>query len=65
MPAISASVSDRFTFPGLPITSDRGGTFMSSMTSVPAATIDSVPMCAPFSRMAPMPIRHRFSIVQP
>ena len=40
MSAISACVSSRFTLPGLPITSDRGGTFMPSVSSVPAATID-------------------------
>jgi len=65
MPAISAGVRSRFTFAGLPIAIDRGGTFMFSTTSDPAATIDPVPICAPFSRIAPMPIRHWLSTVQP
>ena len=65
MSATSASVSVRFTLPGLPITSERGGTFMPSTSSVPAATIDPVPTCEPLSRIAPIPIRHWSSIVQP
>ena len=65
MSATSACVSSRFTLPGLPITSERGGTFCPSTSSVPAATIDPVPTWAPFSRIAPMPIRHWSSIVQP
>src|SRR5688572_9781298 len=65
MPAISACVSNRFTLPGLPITSDFGGTFMFSASSVPAATIEPVPTWTPLRRIAPMPIRHWFSIVQP
>ena len=32
---------------------------------LPAATIESAPMCAPFSSIAPMPIRQRSSMVQP
>ena len=47
------------------MTSERGGTCMPSTTSEPAATIDSEPITAPFSRIAPMPIRQRSSIVQP
>jgi hypothetical protein len=58
-------VSRRFTFPGLPITSDFGGTCMPSVTSVPAATIEPAPMRDPFSRIAPMPTRHCASTVHP
>jgi len=36
MSAISAPVSSRFTLPGLPTTSDLGGTFMPSTNRVPA-----------------------------
>ena len=65
MSAISACVSSRFTLPGLPITSERGGTFCPSTSSVPAATIEPVPTCAPFRTIAPIPIRHWSSMVQP
>ena len=47
------------------MTSDFGGTFMFSVTTVPAATTEPAPICAPFSRIEPMPIRHPLSIVQP
>src|SRR5690349_6092549 len=43
MPAISACVSRRRTLAGWPITSDRGGTFISSVRIAPAATIDCAP----------------------
>jgi hypothetical protein len=65
MSATSASVRGRFTFAGLPMTSDRGGIRMSSTTSEPAATIDPLPTCDPFNRIAPIPMRQRSSIVQP
>ena len=50
---------------GIPITIDPGGIRMPSGTSAPAAMIDPVPMWQPFSRMTPIPIRHRSSIVHP
>ena len=42
--ATSASVSGRRTLPGLPITIDRGGMIIRSVTSVPAATMQSSPI---------------------
>ena len=43
--ATSSSVSARLTLPGLPMTSDRGGMRVPSVSSVPAATIESAPTC--------------------
>ncbi len=65
MSAISVCVSSRLTLPGLPMTSDFGGTLCPSTSSVPAATIDPLPTVTPFRRIAPIPIRQRSSIVQP
>src|SRR5581483_3097917 len=65
MSSTSFCVSRRLTLPGLPITSERGGTCMFSVTSVPAATMEPAPTREPFSRIAPMPMRHCASIVQP
>jgi hypothetical protein len=42
-----------------------GGTFWPSTSSVPAATIEPLPTCAPFRTIAPIPIRHSSSMVQP
>ena len=61
----SASTRPRLTFAGLPITRDRGGTWKFSGSRLPAATIDSAPTLTPFSRIAPIPIRQRSSMVQP
>ncbi len=44
--AISASVSARRTFAGTPITSEPGGTTVSSVTTAPAAMMEFSPICA-------------------
>ena len=41
------------------MTSDRGGMTVPSVTSVPAATIESAPITAPFSMIAPIPMSTR------
>ena len=51
--------------PGTPATSERGGTSMPSVTSAPAAIIDSSPMTAPFMTIAPMPTSTWSPIVAP
>ena len=47
------------------MTSDRGGMTVPSVTSDPAATIESSPIVAPFSMIAPMPTSTRLPTVQP
>src|SRR5216684_2579676 len=60
----SWSVRGRLTRAGEPRASTRGGIWVPGVTTLPAATIVSLPITAWSSTMAPMPIRHRSEMVQ-
>ena len=55
----------RATFAGRPITSTPSGICLPSVTSAPAPTSTLLPITAPFSTVAVMPIRLPSPIVQP
>ena len=61
----AGSVVEERTFAGTPMTRLRGGTFIPSGSSEPAATMHSSPTSTPFKTMAPIPIRQKLPIRQP